>query len=497
MKNEILAALEEIGGHELVESFGKTHAVTTVTAPPTAYFDGVSFGYAATVGAFATALDFVLDAAFREEMEQTHRQRTPEEQSKLEAAVTKVMKDHNIPSGGGPGEPNTGMDWYSELNKVLKDGFKLRPANHRILNHTDENKVIEMLMSGEAGMGTITSNNYPKMTREAAKALFDAHIAADRGTPQSLPLSFMSWLWEQGVKAANPGELGKPNALYSLLNQYMPKVDWSKWLNKIFDGNPVPDGSSLGDAMLKLYESGALNERVFWTSKYGAAWGGAKRRAIIAATMELGVEFYAFAEGARMGHIDLKSGGTTMATQFLTWRDQPKYLDMRIVAQVTASSSGVAKAFFQGDFINLNFFSLGMAARHMWVAPRTYDRYTERLIKFSQDDVNQAKLQFMEETGIELSPGTGLLAMPDKTIDDRLHDAGCQSTRVRVLAARYPDKVEPLVETYERLSPRAEKDMMFQPLFDAVCESWYLNEETDDDQALNRLKNDLHRLSQL
>lgn len=497
VRDEIIRALEEIGGTELWDSYESVCETTTVATLPTAYFDGVSFAYAAAVGAFAAAADHLLDAAFRQEMEDTHHKRSPEEQRKLEEAVDQVMRDYDIPVGGGTGEARSVMDWYGELNKVLKDGYKLRPKNHRILNHTNAKETIEMLMKGEAGMGTITSNDYPSMSYEAAKALYDSHIAADRGTRQSLPLAFMSWLWEQGVKAANPQELGEPNALYELLKKHIPDVDWSKWLNKIFEGNPVPEGSTLGEAMLKLYESGALNERVFWTSDYGAAWGGAKRRAIIAATMELSVEFFAFVEGARLGHVDLTGDIMSIGSQYKTWRDQPKYVEMRVVAQVTASSSGIAKAFYKRDFINLNFFALGMAAKHMWVAPRVQDEHTRRLIKFSQDDINQARLRFMEQTGIDLPYSTGILAMPDQTLDDRLHAAGCQSTRVRVLAAHHPDLVEPLVALYEKLSPRAEKDMAFQPLFDAICETWYLSEVTDDGKALEQLNRDLSRISKL
>ena len=78
-----------------------------------------------------------------------------------------------------------------------------------------------------------------------------------------------------------------------------------------------------------------------------------------------------------------------------------------------------------------------------------------------------------------------------KSLDDRLHNAGCQSTRVRVLASRYPDKLEPLINIYEELALRAEEDEDFMPKFDALCEAWYLGKVEDDYEAIKKLEKDL------
>lgn len=92
-------------------------------------------------------------------------------------------------------------------------------------------------------------------------------------------------------------------------------LDWSKWLNQFFGEGLIPESATLGEAMLKLYDSGVLNQCVFWTSDLGAAFGGAKRRVLIAATMELGIELFAFLEGVKKGHISWNGGVMLLAKQ--------------------------------------------------------------------------------------------------------------------------------------------------------------------------------------
>ncbi|WP_427144068.1 hypothetical protein ACQCLI_12775 [Pseudomonas nitroreducens] len=497
MSIDIAKELASIGGTELVESWKAIQANTPLMRLPSAELDGLSLGYAVAIGGAAAALDIMLDKAFRKEMHDIHRERSPEEQAALEKNVENIMEELGIPAGGDKGDPDTAMDWYRTLNDLLKlkDGFKLRPANHRILNHTDEASVIEMLMNGEAGFGETIFKIYPKMSYEAAKKIYDAHIAADRGTRQSLPLAFMTWFWEQSVKAQNPATAGEPNAIYAFLSKYVPNVDWSKWINKLSgEGKLIPEGATFGEAMLKLYETGMLNQREFWTSDLGAAVGGAKRRASITATMEVGVEIYAFMEGIGLSFISLNDNLETIIQKAKEWRDQPKYLDMRIAAQCIACSGGVARAALKGDILNINYFSIAMMMKHLWIYPRAQSRHYDRLISMSEGYRNTAISEFCANTGISIRPRLTLIEggkTMAKSLDDRLHKAGCQSTRVRVLASRYPEKLEPLVASYEKLSVKADSDMKFQPKFDALCESWYLSKIEDDDSAIAQLDKDL------
>lgn len=501
MNPDIAKRLASIGGSELVNSWEEIRTTMQLRRLPSIEIDNLSLGYALAIGGMAAAIDVVLDKIFRAKMHEKHRERTPEEQEALEKTLEDIMKELGIPAGGDKGDPDMAMDWYKKLNEVLnlKSKFKLRPANHRMVNHTDEKTVIEMLMNGEAGFGDYREQLYPKMSYEAAKRLYDAHIAADRGTKQSLPLSFMTWFWEQSVRAANPEKAGEPNAIYAFLSKFMPNVDWSKWINKLCgkDGL-IPDGATFGEAMLKLYETGTLNQRVFWTSDLGAAVGGIKRRAVIAATMEIGVEIFAFAEGVKLGFISLDDNLDTLTRKTKEWREQPKYMDMRIAAQCAACSGGIARAAIKGDVLNINYVSLGMVMRHLWIYPRAQSRHYDRLVELSDGYKSEAFRQFTEKTGISIRPQLTLIEggmKMAKSLDDRLHKAGCQSTRVRVLASRYPAKLEPLVALYEKHAPKAEKDDAFQEKYDALCEGWYLSKITDDGQAIDQLTKDLKALS--
>jgi hypothetical protein len=490
MRPDIEKRLAAIGGAELVRSWECTRDSTALKALPSSEMDNLSLGYSLAIGGMAAAIDALLDKAFRNKMHETHRERNPEEQATLEKTVEELMKELGIPAGGEKGDPDMAMDWYRTLNEILnlRSGFKLRPANHRMVNHTDEKTVIEMLMSGEVGFGNYRLKLYPEMSYEAAKRLYDAHIAADRGTKQSLPLSFMTWFWEQSVKAADPKTAGEPNSIYAFLSKYVPNVDWAKWINSLCGKEGlIPNGATFGEAMLKLYETGTLNERVLWTSDFGAAIGGAKRRMMIAATMEVGVEMYAFFDGVKLGFIDLKSGIDTISKQTKEWRAQPKYMDMRIIAQCAAASGGIARAAIKGDVFGINYASLVMSMKHLWVYPKAQSDHYSRLIGLSQGYRSELLQNFTARTGIKIRPTLTLIdggMNMANSLDDRLHKAGCQSTRVRVLASRYPKEMEPLVALYEKFAPKAEKDDSFQPKFDALCESWYLSKTTDDKQAI-------------
>lgn len=500
MDAEIKKRLATLGGDDLINTYESVKSSQQVMRLPSSETDSLSIGYAVIIGTFAAIVDVIMDSMFREEMEKKHRERTPEEQAVLEAEAKKAMEEAGVEPGGEDGDPDSAMDWYRTLNEEmeLRQGHKLRPKNHRILNHMNEEAVIQMLMKGEVGFGKFKIKLYPEMSYEAAKKVYDAHIRADRGTKQSLPLEIMSWLWEQGVKAGNPEKFGEANPLYKLLNAYMPNIDWAKLLNKVFhkEGvkNPIPEGSSLGEAMLKLYETGTLNERVFWTSDFGAAFGGAKRRIFITALLEVGVEIYAFAEGISLGFINLKDGIGSLVTKANEWRAQPKYMDMRIAAQCVFCAGSSFKALVKGDPWNLNYFAFAAAMRHLWVYPRVQREHYDRLINLSQTYRSSNLAEFTARTGIRIRPTLTVIEggklMP-KLLDDRLHNAGCQSTRVRVLASRYPDKLEPLINIYEELALRAEEDEDFMPKFDALCEAWYLGKVEDDYEAIKKLEKDL------
>lgn len=86
-----------------------------------------------------------------------------------------------------------------------------------VRNHTDERSIIEMLMKGEAGIGEMAFQIFPKISREAATELLKLHLDADHTSPATLPLKFMSWFWEQGIKAGNPATVGEPDPLFQML----------------------------------------------------------------------------------------------------------------------------------------------------------------------------------------------------------------------------------------------------------------------------------------
>ena len=105
MKVDIKKELEAIGGRQLTSSWEKVREETPSLILPTSATDAVSLGYATAIGAFAAAVDVIMDNSFRKEMEETHRERTPEEQKALEAESEQAMADANVPAGGEVGDP--------------------------------------------------------------------------------------------------------------------------------------------------------------------------------------------------------------------------------------------------------------------------------------------------------------------------------------------------------------------------------------------------------
>jgi hypothetical protein len=366
-----------------------------------------------------------------------------------------------------------------------------------VRNHTDERTIIEMLMKGEAGIGDLVFKIFPEMTREAATELLKMHLDADRGSPASLPLKLMSWLWEQGVKAGDPTKVGEPSVLFKMFEGATKNLDWSKWLNKFFGEGLVPEGATIGEAMLKLYDCGAINQRVFWTSDFGAAFGGAKRRMIIAAIMELGIEVFAFLEGIKKGHINWKGGLSEMTTQVKAWRDQPKYVDMKIMAQAFAVSGGAVRAGMTGDVLQINYFSFAMMLKHLCVYPATERRHMARLVEFSRNDSDRIIGEFRARTGITPRPTLTVInggKTMGASLEERLIKAGCHSTRIRVLSIDHPGEFAEITKRYEAASKKASGNAEKEAAFDSICESWYLADEDDDQKAIAQLKKDLEKV---
>uniref|UniRef100_UPI0030ED549A hypothetical protein n=1 Tax=uncultured Halopseudomonas sp. TaxID=2901193 RepID=UPI0030ED549A len=372
MSTDIAQILAEIGGNELIDSWDSDYKSTSGIAFPTSQSDGISIGYAIALGALASVADQVLDQAFRSRMHQRHDRQNIDVEEALEAPGFEALAEdgYNV-LGREKSSPRTLIDHYRHMSELLKlrDGFKLSPKNHRVYNHVDREAVIDKLVTGDA------RHSYAPMSRKAAEILWDSHMAADRVTKQSLPLKFMAYLWEQNAKedflaaggsAEEVGELGKA---YVLLKKMCPDLDWPKWINRFYgDDNLMPEGASLGECMLKLYETGMLNERVFWTSDFGAGVGGFKRRLVITGLMEIGVELFAFLEGVKKGHVDFTCDPADMAKQYLAWRDQPKYLDMKILAQSMACGGGFTRALVKGD----PFCQWPLILTHFWPIKLTH-----------------------------------------------------------------------------------------------------------------------------
>jgi hypothetical protein len=365
-----------------------------------------------------------------------------------------------------------------------------------------------MLMRGEVGIGDLVAKVYPTMTLGEAREFYKLHIAADRHTIRSLPLKIMSWLWEQGVRSQNPDTVGAPNFLFDLLQKHAPNIDWKRWIEAFFGdkgvvdaktGKPIewPKGMSIGDVMFRLYDKGLLNERVFWTSNLGAAVGGMKRRIDIAATMEAGVEVFALIEGVTSGFVNWNDGHSQFGAAYVEWRDQPKYLNMRTLAQATAVAGPAVRALWTGDALSQNLPSLAMTMKHLWVAADVSRRHTDRLVTFSKKDSTDAIEEFKNATGISIRPTMTVIEGGKSmaySLNQRLYSIGCDSTRVHVLTSRYADEMESIVARIEKLAAIAQGDDAREEAFDNICVTWYLSDTTDDPEALNQLKADIARL---
>lgn len=527
MKEEIERSLREIGGDQLVRQWYRNYDRTSAICLPTTYLDRLAIGYALALGAIAASIDLIMDQVFRDEMAKVHRELTPEEQASFEATVKKRMKElgiipdkqevqESLKKHGINVDPTTlpdiGMDFYlGWLNNELglKPGYKLRGKNHRILNHADIEKVIGMLMRGEVGIGDLVVQAYPTMSETVAREIFNLHIEADRHTPQSVPLKIMSWLWEQSIRSNNQEKVGAPNFLFDLLQKFTPNIEWKKWIEAFFGENGVncfmqnekwPKGITIGDIMLKLYNDKILNERVFWTSDLGASVGGFKRRVIIAATMEVGVEVFAIVEGISSGFLNWDGGTKEFISSYLEWRDQPKYLTMRTLAQATAAAGPAVRSLWKGDVLSQNIPSLAMTIRHLLVSSKVHRRHSDRLISFSRMDCEGAIEDFEIATGIPIKQKMELIEWSNRmeqTLDARLTGAGCVSTRVRVLASRYPDEMEDIVKRIEKLSQKVQGDDKMEESFDAICVTWYLSDFEDDKAAIRKLSSDVDRLESM
>ena len=113
---------------------------------------------------------------------------------------------------------------------------------------------------------------------------------------------------------------------------------------------------------------------------------------------------------------------------------------------------------------------------------------------FSRGDCENAIEEFEVATDVRISPPLALIQggrNVARVFDSKLSGAGCVSTRVRVLASRYPDEMEPVVERIEKLAEAVQGNELMEEAFDAVCVTWYLADTTDDAEALNRLKADI------
>ncbi|MGB8841320.1 MAG: hypothetical protein WCC64_09610 [Aliidongia sp.] len=513
MQDEIEKTLREIGGDRLVQRWSLEDAQTPTIKLPTAYLDKLAIGYAIALGAIAASVDLVMDQAFRNEMVETHRVLAKGQRTKLENAVKDRIKELGVfpdkgeirrllQEAGVEIDPNypipdSAMDCYHWLNEKIGLNFPLCPKNHRILNHSDASAVIAMLMKGEAGLGDLLIRLYPGMAEGAAREIYNLHVAADRHTSSSLPLKIMSWLWEQGVRSQNPDTVGSPNFLFALLKKFAPNIDWAGWINAFCDKDVVPKGTSIGEAMLKLYEAGVLNERAFWTSDLGAAVGGVKRRVVIAATMEAGVEIFSLFEGVSLGFLNWSDGAKQFAAAYLDWRDQPKYLDMRTLAQAIAAAGPAARALWTGDALSQNLPSLAMMMKHLWTAADVSRRHTDHLITVSKSDSANAIEDFVSATHIRIRPPLALIEggkSMTRSFEQRLDEAGCLSTRVCVLVSRHAVEMESIVIRIEHLAKIAQGDVAKAAAFDAICETWYLSDTTDDAEALHILKEDVGRL---
>lgn len=81
-----------------------------------------------------------------------------------------------------------------------------------------------------------------------------------------------------------------------------------------------------------------------------------------------------------------------------------------------------------------------------------------------------------------------------KKLAERLVEAGCQSTRVRVLVSKDPESGEDIVGRYEALKGMTEGKDELEEAFDKLCQSWYLDNVKSDEEARKKVDQDLTEL---
>ena len=206
------------------------------------------------------------------------------------------------------------------------------------------------------------------------------------------------------------------------------------------------------------------------------------------------MEVFALVEGLSSGFVTWDGGARQFTSSYLEWRDQPKYLNMRTLAQATAAAGPAVRSLWTGDAFSQNIPSLAMTMRHLWVSSDVRKRHTDRLVAFSRRDYAEAIEEFEDSTGVRINPPQALIEGGKdmvQLLDRRLNSAGCVSTRVRVLASRYPDEMEYVVTRIEKLAEAVQGDDAMEEAFDGICVTWYLSDNADDSNALRQLKADL------
>ena len=134
--------------------------------------------------------------------------------------------------------------------------------------------------------------------------------------------------------------------------------------------------------------------------------------------------------------------------------------------------------------------------KHLWSHGSVTDRHMGRLIDFSRQDASAILANFTASTGIPVRPKFTLIKgdLHMDTLRTRVINAGCHSTRVRVLIQNLPEQMADIVDRYEKASKKAAGVGQLEAIFDKICESWYLDDVDDDLQALKQLKADLAKV---
>lgn len=88
----------------------------------------------------------------------------------------------------------------------------------------------------------------------------------------------------------------------------------------------------------------------------------------------------------------------------------------------------------------------------------------------------------------------GLVAQLPKPMRDAVLDTGCQSTKVRILADKYPSDVTQLLKrmmAMKHITDTKKTSNAAIRIYDDLCESWYLSEYNDDKEALKKFQSDV------